>query len=242
VPGFSHCIGRAAAAEWRMDRHRMSVPNIEVEPLGDSALLLRLGEQIDESIQRRIHAICIRLESRMAAGAIEIVPAFTTVAVHYDPRHLGYAALAAEVLALTQNLDEEPVGPARVVTIPVRYGGEGGPDLEYVAKRAGLSIDQVVALHTRADYLVHMIGFAPGFPYLGGLDARIACPRRDIPRPRVPAGSVGIGGNQTGIYPIESPGGWQIIGRTTLKLFDAERDPAALLRPGDRVRFAKSES
>lgn len=213
-----------------------------IEPLGDSALLLRVGDQIDEAVQRRIRAICARLEKEMPAGAIEIVPAFTTVAIHYDPRHTRYAALAAQVRSLTKDLDEEAVTPARIVTIPVRYGGASGPDLEHVAEHAGLDIDRVVALHTGGEYLVHMIGFAPGFPYLGGLDPRIACPRRDEPRAHVPAGSVGIGGNQTGVYPLESPGGWQIIGRTAIKLFDAQRDPAALLRPGDRVRFVESDT
>jgi inhibitor of KinA len=222
------------------DRDHMSVP--QVEPLGDSALLIRFGERIDEAVQRRVRALCARLHKGFPAGAIEIVPAFTTVGVHYDPRGTRYSELAAALMGFTTDLDEEPATPARVVTVPVRYGGEHGPDLQYVARHAGLDVEQVVAIHTGAEYLVHMIGFAPGFPYLGGLDARLACPRRNAPRTSVPAGSVGIGGNQTGVYPIESPGGWQIIGRTSLPLFTPHREPAALLRPGDRVRFVVSDT
>lgn len=213
-----------------------------LEALGDRAILLRVGEQIDDAVQSRVRALCAHLEQQLPAGVIELVPAFTTVAVHYDPRQVRFAELAAVLHERANSVDEEVTPPSRTLLIPVRYGGVAGPDLEHVATNAGLTPDEVVRLHAAGEYVVHMIGFAPGFPYLGGLDARIACARRDTPRTRVHAGSVGIGGSQTGVYPIESPGGWQIIGRTELKLFDPARDPAALLKPGDRVRFTVSEA
>jgi inhibitor of KinA len=212
-----------------------------IEPLGDSAVLLRVGDHIDDMVRRRVRAVCARLEAGLPSGTIEIVPAFTTVAVHYDPLRTSYADIAAALMALVTDVEEASLPPARTITIPVSYGGASGPDLEHVANHAGFSTDEVVRLHAGAEYVVHMIGFAPGFAYLGGLDARIACPRRESPRTHVPAGSVGIGGSQTGIYPIETPGGWQIIGRTDLKLFDPAREPAAVLQTGDRVRFIVSE-
>lgn len=135
-------------------------------------------------------------------------------------------------------MEEVTLGQPRTIIIPVCYGGEFGPDLEYVAAEHGLTPDEVIAIHTSGDYLVHMIGFAPGFPYLGGLSDKIATPRRSTPRLRVEAGTVGIGGQQTGVYPVMTPGGWQCIGRTPLALFRPMEDPPSLLTAGDRVRFA----
>jgi inhibitor of KinA len=134
-------------------------------------------------------------------------------------------------------LDITGLPTARLVEIDVCYGGEFGPDLEEVARLRGLSVDEVVRIHSTGDYLVYMIGFSPGFPYLGGLDSRIATPRRAAPRTLVPAGSVGIGGDQTGVYPIASPGGWQLIGRTPQQIFVVSREPPTLIQAGDRVRF-----
>lgn len=187
-----------------------------------------------------MRAACARLRANPIPGTLDIVAAYATVAIHFDPVVVGdgaYARIAAALRDRLASLDPAEDRSVRNVEIPVRYGGEWGPDLEVVAANTGMSQGDVVRLHAAGDYLVHMIGFAPGFPYLGGLDPRLACPRRDEPRTAVPAGSVGIGGSQTGVYPLESPGGWQIIGRTPLALFDAGRDPPALLRPGDRVRF-----
>jgi inhibitor of KinA len=215
----------------------MSARPFPIEPLGDAALLVRLGDAIDESVHARVRLAHARLRALPDVGVADVVPAFTTVAVHYDPVRMRYDALAALVAARLERLEDEPLPEPRVLTIPVCYGGGNGPDLEFVAEYAGLTPGEVVRLHAAGDYLVHMIGFAPGFPYLGGLDPRLACPRRDTPRTRVPAGTVGIGGSQTGIYPFESPGGWQLIGRTDVVLFDPARAPPALLAPGDRVRF-----
>jgi inhibitor of KinA len=212
-----------------------------LEPLGDAAVLVRLGDAIDESTHLRVRLAYARLRRAPVVAALDIVPAFTTVAVHYDPAHADYHMVAARIADTLQQFEAEQLPGARTLTIPVRYGGGNGPDLELVAAHAGLTPHDVVRRHAAGDYLVHMIGFAPGFPYLGGLDPRLACPRRDVPRTHVPAGSVGIGGSQTGIYPFDSPGGWQIIGRTDVVLFDTARDPPSLLAAGDRVRFVAVE-
>jgi len=179
---------------------------------------------------------------------IELVPAFASVAVHYDPvrvpesppgarRQSAYERFAEAMNSALADLSESALPAAREVTIPVCYGGQYGPDLADVATAHELTPDDVVRLHSGATYAVYMLGFAPGFAYLGGLPEAIATPRRPEPRMAVPAGSVGIGGSQTGVYPLMSPGGWQLIGRTPLRLFDARRDPPAMLAAGDRVHF-----
>jgi len=163
--------------------------------------------------------------------------------VYYDPlafagaRDGPFAGAAAALNDTLRELDVRTAPPGPLIEVPVRYGGTDGPDLAEVAQHAGLTPEEVVRVHAGAEYSVYMVGFSPGFPYLGGLPAQLAMPRRDSPRLAVPAGSVGIGGKQTGIYPIESPGGWRIIGRTSLQLFQPERDPPTLLQLGDRVRF-----
>jgi inhibitor of KinA len=208
-----------------------------IAPLGDSALLITVGAAIDEATHRRVRAVTQRIERAGIPGVIELVPAYASVAVHYDPLRLSCDAATAQLAPLLEHLDAADPLPPRVVEIPVRYGGDDGPDLADLAERHGLSPAEVVRIHTGGDYLVHLIGFAPGFPYLGGLDERLATPRRETPRTRVPAGSVAIGGGQTGVYPFESPGGWHLIGRTPLAMFDVHRDPPAMLSAGDRVRF-----
>jgi len=220
---------------------------MRLSPLGDRALRIEVGSTIDEETHARVRAVCARLAARVVPGTIELVPAFASVTVFYDPllvpRMAGgddvgaYARFAALVTHALTDLDDATLLPARTVEIPVCYGGEYGPDLESVAQQHDLSAEEVVRIHTAGDYVVYMIGFSPGFAYLGGLSPRIATPRRAEPRTMVPAGSVGIGGDQTGVYPLASPGGWQLIGRTPLVLFDAARAPAALLAAGDRVRF-----
>ena len=220
-------------------------------PLGDRALLIQLGSAIDEKTHRQVRAVSARLASHRVPGLIEVVPAFASVALHYDPERVPndkpgtgrgsarspYVRFAAAVEAALANLAEEPLPNPRTLEIPVRYGGDEGPDLTVVAEAHGLTADEVVRLHTGGTYRVYMLGFAPGFAYLGGLPDVLATPRRDEPRTAVPAGSVGIGGSQTGIYPLVSPGGWQIIGRTSVSLFDPQRTPPALLAIGDIVRF-----
>ncbi len=211
-------------------------------PMGDQALVVEFGDRIDSSLSLHIASLAAQLRASRLPGVIDIVPAYTTLALHYDPAGLGAGASAYETLVeavstwlADPSAGEQPAG--RIVEIPVCYGGEFGEDLESLAREHGLSVDEAIALHSTTDYHVHMLGFVPGFAYLGGLDARLVTPRRTTPRPRVPAGSVGIGGEQTGVYPLETPGGWQIIGRTPLQLFQPQAMPPCLLGAGDTVRF-----
>ena len=217
---------------------------MQILPLGDRALLIKLGENIDGPTHRLVRAVQARLSREPVLGTVEIVPAFASVAVHYEPTRVPngdvsspYARFAAAVTGALSGLEDESLPEPRTIEIPVCYGGELGPDLEDVARSHGMSSEDVVRLHSGAEYRVYMLGFAPGFAYMGGLPDAITTPRRAEPRTTVPAGSVGIGGSQTGVYPIASPGGWQLIGRTPLKLFDATREPSTLLAVGDTVRF-----
>ena len=210
-----------------------------LSPLGDSAVVVALGTGLDEAALLRVRAVAVAIERDRPAGVVEVVPAFASVTVFYDPAHIGgYRRLCEELETRLARAEASLVSHrARVWEIPVCYGGEFGPDLGDVAERAGVSREKAVALHAGADYLVHAIGFAPGFAYLGGLPEKLHTPRRATPRVGVPAGTVGIGGAQTGVYPLATPGGWNLIGRTPLRLFDAGRAEPALLRTGDRVRF-----
>lgn len=227
---------------------------LRIEALGDGALLLRLGERIDGVLNDAAHALAAALRAADLPGIVDIAPAYASVALRYDAatwadRHDGESAHARVVRRVTAVASawsaraaapDGPVsgtGDAAVIEIPVCYGGEFGVDLDAVAAHAGIDAGEVVVRHVRPVYRVAMLGFMPGFPYLLGLDPILQAQRRASPRPRVPAGSVAIGGAQTGIYPRELPGGWQLIGRTPLVLFDAQREPPALLRPGQRLRF-----
>jgi len=217
---------------------------VSIEPLGESALLIRIGEGLDVATSTRVHAAANALHAAGLPGVVDIVPAYATLAIHFDPLAWvdtnGGPPLAHVVSAVRAILDSPPsiaADQTKLVEIPVCYGGAHGPDLEVLAAHARLDADEVAARHASTIYRVAMLGFAPGFPYLLGLDPALAMPRRAAPRTRVPAGSVAIGGVQTGIYPAALPGGWQLIGRTPLVLFDAERDPPSLVMPGDRVRF-----
>lgn len=221
-------------------------------PLGDSAVTVTLGPIIDGATLMRVRTLAAALERETAAGIVDVVAAYTTVTVVYDINATAagdggaYERICSLITARAATSDQSWPGVVaanlagreqRVVEIPVCYGGDYGPDLTEVARHCGLATGEVVALHAGADYAVHAVGFAPGFPYLGGLPAKLRTPRRATPRLSVPAGSVGIGWTQTGIYPLASPGGWQLIGRTPLAMFDAGRTPAALLRVADQVKF-----
>jgi inhibitor of KinA len=210
-----------------------------LSPLGDNAVVLEFGQEIDEAVVMRVRALAAALERNPPAGVTEVVPAFTSVTVFYDLlRSGGYDQLCAELRTrVGRATSRPPFEVGKVVEIPVCYGGDFGPDLAAVAEQANLSPEEAAELHQRAEYRVHAIGFLPGFPYLGGLPARLRMPRRASPRLQVPAGSVAIGGAQAGIYPLVSPGGWNLIGRTPLALFRAGENPPALLRVGDRVKF-----
>ncbi len=208
-------------------------------PLGDSAVVVALGSGLDETGLRRVGALAAALERDRPAGVVDVVPAFASVTVFYDVAQVGgYERLCREIATRAERVETADLRrEARVIEIPVCYGSEGGADLADVAAQAGLSSEEVVALHAGGDYLVQAIGFAPGFAYLGGLPEKIHTPRRPTPRTVVPAGTVGIGGAQTGVYPLMTPGGWNLIGRTPLRLFDGGSQEPALLRAGDRVTF-----
>ena len=218
--------------------------NFKMYPLGDSALVVQFSDSISPSIQKIISAFVGYLEEHPFPGLVDLVPAFSTLTIYFNPWVLSekgktdpYERVQNHVQELAAVLGQKEEQQGRVVEIPVCYGGEFGPDLEFVAKYHQISPEEVVATHSGGEYLVYMIGFAPGFPYLGGMDPKIATPRKDHPRSQIPAGSVGIAGIQTGIYPLATPGGWQLIGRTSLCLFHPQRRPPSLLQAGDKVRF-----
>ncbi|MBI4673512.1 MAG: 5-oxoprolinase subunit PxpB [Chloroflexi bacterium] len=208
--------------------------------MGDAAVLVELGNVLDAALNARVHALARRVET--LRGVTAVVPGYTTLLVEYDPALCENDALRYEIERVLSADDATVKKETRVIEIPVRYGGKFGPDLEFVARHNGITTDEVIRIHTHETYQVFMLGFAPGFPYLGVVDSRIAAPRLETPRQRVPAGSVGIAGRQTGIYPRESPGGWRLIARTDVKLFDPTQEPPTLLRAGDRVRFVVVDS
>ena len=210
---------------------------IECLPCGECALTVQLGHAIQESVADAVRAFAAGLEAAALPGIRELVPTYCTVMVHYDPAVWGFEELSEKLTALAESLETAAAGDSVLVEIPVLYGGEAGPDLEFVASHNGLTPEEVIRRHAEPAYLVYMLGFTPGFPYLGGMDESIAAPRLKTPRVRIPAGSVGIAGSQTGVYPIDSPGGWQLIGRTPLRLFDMEGENKFLLKAGQRVRF-----
>ena len=214
-----------------------------VTPLGDAALLVVFGAGIDPAVNDRVLTVADDLRQRRLHGVRDIVPAYASCAVHFDPLRTDRVALEAAVEdAIAKSHARPGRPPDAIVEIPVCYGGVFGPDLPALARFGGCSEREVIALHAGRTYRVFMIGFLPGFAYLGPVEDRIAAPRHDAVRPLVPAGSVGIAGHQTGVYPTDAPGGWQIIGRTPCVLFDAAADPPAQLSPGDTVRFVPIDS
>jgi KipI family sensor histidine kinase inhibitor len=206
---------------------------------GDTMLLVEWEQVIDPVVNQRAIDLATRLQSRIGRVVRDIVPGYCSLGVHFDPLHTDVAALERvireEAVKIRDRVD--PSRDGRVVEIVVSYGGADGPDLAQVAQFAECSEAEVVARHTNRTYRVYMLGFVPGFAYLGRVDTTIAAPRHRVPRERVPAGSVGIAGEQTGVYPISTPGGWQLIGRTSEIMFDASRSPTSLVQPGDLVRF-----
>jgi KipI family sensor histidine kinase inhibitor len=215
---------------------------LAIEPLGDAAVLVRFGSRLDAELNRWVHALAAALAAAPEAWMVDVVPAYATLAVHYDPAQFPSPPFAAvrvpdAIRECWSRCSSTSTGRGALVEVPVRYGDLEGPDLEAVAAHAGMAPEEVVRRHHAVEYRVAMLGFAPGFPYLLGLDAALAIPRLAQPRLRVEAGSVAIGGLQTGIYPHAGPGGWRVIGRTSLVLFDAARQAPSLLQPGDRVRF-----
>ncbi|MFD1851413.1 5-oxoprolinase subunit PxpB [Oceanobacillus bengalensis] len=216
---------------------------VSFSPLGDTAVVIEVADAITPKAKSDVQILSACLDLNSPEWMLEYVPAYTSVTVFYDPlkitrnNTLPYEIVCKEIRKMCNTLKgyEDPV--SRTIKIPVCYGGTFGPDLDFVAKHNGLSNQDVIDIHTSGEYTVYMIGFAPGFPFLGGMSERIATPRRESPRLSIPERSVGIAGMQTGVYPIETPGGWQLIGRTPIRLFQAENKIPSLLRAGDNVVF-----
>lgn len=211
--------------------------NIKILTAGDASLLIEFGKEISPEINAKITATVQLMREQHIEGVVDIIPAFCSLLINYDPRVLSYDELCKRMKRLLNMEIKGGESSRRVFEIPVCYGGEYGPDLANIAKHAGLTEEEVIEIHSSRDYLIYMLGFLPGFCYLGGLDERIHTPRLANPRLKINAGSVGIGGSQTGIYPLDSPGGWQLMGMTPVKTYDPDREVPILLSAGDYIRF-----
>jgi inhibitor of KinA len=205
---------------------------------GDAGLVIEFGSEISEGINRRITYVTKTLDRAKPPGILDIVPTYRSILVNFDPLRISAGEIAGIAGAAMEDFSASSgAAGGEVIEIPVLYGGDTGPDLGFIAEHAGLSPEEVIRLHSSVEYLIYMIGFTPGFPYLGGMPTEIATPRLQKPRALIPAGSVGIAAGQTGIYPVESPGGWQLLGRTPLKIFDCERAEPFLLAAGNYLKF-----
>jgi KipI family sensor histidine kinase inhibitor len=204
---------------------------------GDSALVVEMPSRVDPEINARLVGMAEAVRSRIGGAVRDAVVGFCTLTVYFDPLHVDAAWLEGELRALAREDGVATPAAGATLEIPVCYGNDLGPDLQEVAALAGCSEDDVIRIHTSVEYRVFVVGFVPGFAYMGVVDERLALPRRTVPRTRVPAGSVAIAAGQTGIYPIETPGGWHLLGRTPIRPFDPDRSEPVLFSPGDRVRF-----
>jgi len=205
---------------------------------GDRGLLVEYGDIIDAAVNSKVRSMAMVMEQDSPAGITEVIPTYRSLLIVYDPAITNPAKLQKTLKVREARLDEIMIPPPRTVEIPVCYGGEFGPDMAYVAESHNLTVEEVIELHCRPEYLIYMVGFTPGFPFLGGLCEKLHTPRLETPRTFVPEGSVGIANNQTGIYPVASPGGWQLIGRTPVKLFAPDRRNPFLYQAGDRIKFS----
>ncbi len=220
-------------------------PAYSIFPLGDSAILIDFGNELNEGINQKLLAIFRKIKEQNIPGVLDVVPAYTSLTIHYDVMKIFEKAggravfdiITDQVKKIIENYTEISFEENRKISIPVCYDEEFGIDLTYLANEKNLSVEDVIQLHTAKAYRVYMIGFLPGFAYMGVLDQKIQMPRKENPRTKIEAGSVGIAGAQTGIYPLQSPGGWQIIGRTPVLLFNKEKTDPVLLQPGDEITF-----
>ena len=201
---------------------------------GDTSITLELGNEISEDINQKVRRMTIAIKQSKINGIIELIPTYRSIKIDYDPCKIKFDTLVKKLDILKENILAIDFERPRVIEIPVLYKG---PDLKYVSEYNNISVDEVIEIHSSKKYLIYMLGFTPGFPYLGGMNEKIITPRLKEPRSKIEAGSIGIAGNQTGIYPMESPGGWQLIGKTPLKLFDYEKEDPFLFESGDYMKF-----
>lgn len=206
-------------------------------PAGDRALVAEFGNTIDPEINSRVHSLAGQITRQRIPGVTELVPTFRSLLIHYDPAVISYRTLCETVRNLEKTAGKTADTAKRVLHIPCCYGSHFGPDLADMEKLTGLGREEIIAIHSSVDYKIYMLGFLPGFVYLGGLDKRIEAPRLSTPRVKIPKGSVGIGGSQTGVYPLDSPGGWRLIGSTPVEFYSADREEPVLCRAGDYIRF-----
>ena len=204
---------------------------------GDRGLLVEYGDVIDPDVNNKVRSMAIIMEKESSKSVIETIPTYRSLLIIYDPAITNPSKLEKEILALEERLSQIKIPPPDTVEIPVCYGGEFGPDIQFVADHNSITKDDVIRIHSGAEYQIYMIGFTPGFPFLGGLPKELHTPRLETPRSFVPERSVGIANNQTGIYPLASPGGWQLIGKTPLKLFAPEHSNPFIYKVGDRIKF-----
>lgn len=212
--------------------------SVNFYPVGDLAICVEFAQEISPEISHRIMVFNIALKNNYIDGVLETVPTYCSVLIHYKPEIITFKALLGklnDILTLSTKID---LPPSKVVEIPVLYGGDYGPDLDFVAKHNNISKEDVIKIHSSTEYLIYMLGFTPGFPYLGGMNEKISTPRLETPRVKIPGGSVGIAGSQTGVYPMDSPGGWQLIGRTPIKLYNnIDNLNPILLEAGQYIKF-----
>lgn len=211
--------------------------DVKIMPAGDAALVVEFGDIIDENVNAQVHALARKIEEQHIEGIMEVVPTFRSVLVQYDVFVCSYSQIRDVVHSLADNLNVLDKTAKKIVKIPCCYGARFGQDLSDMEKLTGLDRDEIIAIHSATDYKIYMLGFLPGFVYLGGLDKRIEVPRLKTPRVKIRKGAVGIGGNQTGIYPMDSPGGWRLMGATPIDLYDENRETPILLAAGEYIRF-----
>ena len=209
---------------------------------GDQSLLVQLGDSIELKTNMKVHGLIRAIESKSMEGVLDLIPGYSSVLINYDPLVIGEQELKERVTSIVRKVRAGNLNSKRTIQIPTLYGGEYGPDLQEVSRHSGLSEGEIIRLHSGVSYTVYMIGFSPGFPYLGGMPEQIACPRLSTPRIEIPAGSVGIAESQTGVYPMASPGGWQLIGRTPINMFNPDKTPPSVLAAGDLVKFVPLDS
>jgi len=208
---------------------------------GDKGLVVEFGNEINEETNTKVRNLYLAVQKSQIAGIYEMIPTYRSLLIQYNPIEIEVNKLVEKLTEIENSLDSIDLPKPRIIEIPTIYGGEFGEDIKFVSEHNGISEDEVIKIHSSVDYRIYMLGFSPGFPYLGGMSKKIETPRLKIPRTKIPAGSVGIAGKQTGIYPMDSPGGWQLIGRTPIKLYDPKSQTPIILQAGDYLRFAPIE-